>query len=170
MISASQNSYRSSAAVITRIGGIDLSSWLSWACYGLGFGLAVHLSPESIDDLLGGGRTLIALVIAIALFFALILVIQQQMRVSLRNTAFGAPRKLTTQGLFALSRNPMYVAFLVPVLSLSVMSPLAAIAAAVLYVLAMNTLVIVNEEEALEANFGGQYRRYRLATPRWLVW
>ncbi len=170
MISASQNSHRSSSTHITRIGGIDLSSWLSWACYGLGFGLAAHLSPESIQDLVNGGNSLIVLVSAIAVFFTLILVIQQQMRVSLRNSSFGAPRKLTTEGFFAMSRNPMYVAFLIPILSLGFMSPLAAFGAAALYVMGMNTLVIANEEEVLDVNFAGQYRRYCLATPRWLVW
>jgi protein-S-isoprenylcysteine O-methyltransferase Ste14 len=170
MITASSASYRASRSAIKSIGGVDVSSWLSWCCYSLGFAVAIHLAPESLEDLTNGGRGAMVLVGAVALFFALVLVIQHQMNVSLRNSAFGSPRKLTTHGFFALSRNPMYAAFLVPLLSLTVVSPLAAIASAALYVLAMNSLVIINEEEALLSSFGGQYRRYSLETPRWLVW
>jgi len=167
---AARSDRRASCTEITRLGGVDLSSWLSWACYGLGFGLMVHLAPEAIDDLQSGDLGTMALIAAVIVFFGLVLAIQQQMSVALSNTAFGEPRKLTTIGFFALSRNPMYVAFLIPILSLAVYSPFAAIAAATLYVVAMNTLIISGEEEVLKASFGAQYHRYCLATPRWLVW
>jgi protein-S-isoprenylcysteine O-methyltransferase Ste14 len=161
---------RASSTEISRLGGVDVSSWLSWAIYGMGFAVAVHLAPEAIDDLKSGGVGLWILVGAVAAFLGLVLAIQHQMSVALSNTAFGEPRKLTTSGFFAVSRNPMYVAFLIPLVSLAIYSPLAAIAAAALYVTAMNTLIICNEEEVLTAGFGAQYRRYCQSTPRWLVW
>ena len=171
MITASARSdRRASSAEITRLGGVDISSWLSWACYGLGFGLTIRLAPDSITDLQSAGVGAIVLITAVLTFLGLVLAIQHEMSVALSNTAFGEPRKLTTSGFFALSRNPMYVAFLIPLLSLAIYSPVSAIAAATLYVTAMNTLIISSEEEVLLAGFGAQYRRYCLATPRWLVW
>ena len=170
MASLSSSAARASSHHIVRIAGIDASSWLSWACYGMGFCVALKLAPEAAADVVNGGIGLAVLAGAVATFFASILIIQHQMRVSLRNSAFGAPRKLTTSGLFGLSRNPMYVAFLIPILSIAVMSPLAAIAAAVLYIAAMNTLVISNEEDSLRSMFGADYRRYCANTPRWLFW
>ena len=167
---AARSDRRASSTEITRLGGVDISSWLSWACYGLGFGLTLRLAPESIADLQSGGLGLAVLVVAVVAFFGLVLAIQHQMNVALSNTAFGEPRKLTTGGFFALSRNPMYVAFLIPLLSLAIYSPLSAIAATALYVAAMNSLIISNEEEGLQAGFGAHYRRYCQATPRWLVW
>ena len=167
---AARSDRRASSTEITRLGGVDVSSWLSWACYGLGFGLTMRLAPEAIADLQTGGAGAAILIAAVAAFFGLILTVQRQMSVALSNTAFGEPRKLTTSGFFAVSRNPMYVAFLIPLLSLAFYSPLSALAAAALYVVAMNTLIIANEEQVLEAGFGAQYRRYCLATPRWLVW
>ena len=152
------------------VAGVDLSSWLSWACYGLGFALALHLAPDMANDLNGGGFGVSVIAGSVALFFALVLVIQHQMNVSLRNTTFGEPQKLVTDGVFAMSRNPMYVAFLLPVLSIAYYSPLAAGAAAALYLVAMNSLVISVEEQTLDAIFGGRFQRYCAATPRWLVW
>jgi protein-S-isoprenylcysteine O-methyltransferase Ste14 len=167
---AARSDRRASSAEITRLGGVDISSWLSWACYGLGFGLTVRLAPEAIGDLQTFGVGAVVLMGAVGAFLGLVLVIQREMSVALSNTAFGEPRKLTTTGFFAVSRNPMYVAFLLPLLSLAIYSPLSALAAATLYVTAMNTLIISNEEDVLKAGFGAQYRRYCLATPRWLVW
>jgi protein-S-isoprenylcysteine O-methyltransferase Ste14 len=170
MITAARSDRRASSTEITRLGGVDISSWLSWACYGLGFGLTMRLAPEAIADLQTGGVGATVLAAAVVAFFVLVLAIQREMSVALSNTAFGEPRKLTTSGFFALSRNPMYVAFLLPLLSLAIYSPLAALAAAALYITAMNSLIISNEEEVLLAGFGAQYRRYCQATPRWLGW
>ena len=167
---AARSDRRASSTEISRLGGVDVSSWLSWACYGMGFGLTIHLAPEAVADLQTGGAGAAILIAAVVAFFGLILAIQRQMSVALSNTAFGDPSKLTTSGFFAVSRNPMYVAFLIPLLSLAFSSPLSALAAAVLYILAMNTLIIATEEDILQAGFGAQYRRYCQATPRWLVW
>ena len=145
-------------------------SWLSWVCYGIGFGVATRLAPNMAADLTNGGIELTVMAGAVALFFVLILVIQNQMRIALTNSSFGEPRKLVSDGIFSVSRNPMYVAFLIPILSLATFSPLAAIGTAGLYVVAMNTLVIADEEAILAAMFGNQFRRYSLATPRWLIW
>ncbi len=170
MITSARSDRRASSTEITRLGGVDISSWLSWACYGLGFGLTVRFSPEAIADLQSGGVGAVVLIVAVVTFLGLVLAIQRQMSVALSNTAFGEPHKLTTTGFFAVSRNPMYVAFLIPLVSLAIYSPVSALAAAALYITAMNTLIICTEEEVLQANFGAQYRRYCQSTPRWLVW
>lgn len=160
------------ASKVAERSGLDihLSSWVSWACYGLGFGLALHLAPQMAQDLRSGGPGLCVLAGSVVGFFALVLSVQHQMSVSLRNTRFGEPRKLVTAGWFGISRNPMYVAFLMPILSIAWFSPLSAAAAAILYVMAMNTLVIAGEEEVLEASFGQSFRTYKRSTPRWLLW
>ena len=122
------------------------------------------------DDLASGGAGLTVMAAAVALFFVFVAVIQHQLRVSLSIPSFGEPKRLVTDGIFALTRNPMYVAFLLPLLSIACYSPIAAIAAVALYILSMNSLVIAVEEETLASMFGSPFRRYCLATPRWLVW
>ena len=163
-------SRQSTTKTTNTLAGVDLSSWLSWGCYGLGFGVALRLAPDMAADLTAGGVGLIVIAGAVAAFFAAVLTIQHQMNVSLRNTSFGAPQKLVDDGIFAVSRNPMYVAFLLPVASIAYYSPIAAVAAATLYVVAMTGLVIAVEEETLEANFGKRFGQYCQRTPRWLVW
>jgi len=170
MSSATLTSHRPSDKPKTILAGIDLSSWLSWASYSVGFGLALRLAPGMAEDLTSGGIGLAIVASAVVSFFVIILLIQQQMNVSLRNTSFGAPKKLVDGGVFAHSRNPMYVAFLLPLVSIAYYSPTAALAAVALYIVSMNSLVISVEEETLEASFGNSFRRYCLATPRWIIW
>ena len=170
MTTATQSNRSAQTNAPKTLAGVDISSWLSWTCYGVGFAVAMHLAPNMAADLSAGGLGLTVVAGAVALFFVLILLIQNQMRISLANTSFGEPRKLVNDGIFSVSRNPMYVAFLVPILSLAVFSPLAALGAAALYVMGMNELVIADEEAILTSMFGNDFRRYCAATPRWLVW
>ena len=170
MTTATQSSRSGQSNTPKTLVGVDISSWLSWTCYGVGFAIALHMAPNMAADLTNGGIGLTVVAGAVALFFASILLIQNQMRISLSNTSFGEPRKLVNDGIFSVSRNPMYVAFLIPILSLAMFSPIAAIGAAALYVTGMNALVIADEEAILTSMFGPEFRRYCATTPRWLVW
>ena len=161
---------RASEIRSTDLGGIDLSSWLSWASYGLGFGLALKFAGGMADDLVSARPGLYVLAGSILIFFGSVLYIQKQMSISLRSNTFGSPKRLVDDGVFAISRNPIYLAFLLPIAALAYYSPVAAIIAVVMYIVSINVLVISVEEETLEAAFGDKFRRYCLATPRWLFW
>ena len=89
MTSAFSLDRRSAAKSSNALAGVDLSSWLSWAWYGLGFTLAVKLNPSMVLDLTSGGVGMIVLGGAVAIFFVLVLAIQRHMRVSLQDTSFG---------------------------------------------------------------------------------
>lgn len=79
------------------------------------------------------------------------------------------PRRLVTTGLFARSRNPMYIGVLVVVAgwAATFRSPLTAAYAFVL-VLGFHVRVLVHEEPWAEATFGDEWRRYRGHVPRWV--
>lgn len=146
--------------------GIDGSSWVSWSSYYVGFVLAGLLQPSDTFTLeIWQGAVLLA---AIALFFGSILLIQRHMKFSLLANTYGTPNHLVTDGVFAYSRNPIYVAFFAPLASLAVISPVAAVVAFVVYIAAMNRFVIAREERVLEENFGDAYRAYKTRTRRWL--
>lgn len=146
---------------------IDASSWISWGCYLLGFTLA--MTPAAADELRGFGPGAVVLLAAVAVFFAIALLIQRHMELALNATSFGNPSRLVTGGVFRLSRNPIYVAFLVPLLSIGYFSPLAAFASCIAYLLAMTRLVIKPEEEVLIREFGIDYQAYRATVPRWFA-
>jgi protein-S-isoprenylcysteine O-methyltransferase Ste14 len=74
-----------------------------------------------------------------------------------------------TNGVFRFSRNPAYLAFLLPLMSLAYFDAMTALACTVLYVLAMNLLVIHQEERDLQKTYGEGFTSYRAATPRWFA-
>lgn len=146
--------------------GVDNSSWVSWATYYAGFVLAG--SPQTTATVTRLGWEVALMLGAIAAFFVAILLIQRHMKFSLLANTYGTPNHLVTDGVFAYSRNPIYVAFFMPLASLAVLSPVAALAAFGFYIFGMNQFVIHREERVLEQGFGDQYRAYKTRTRRWL--
>ncbi|MCH9807399.1 MAG: isoprenylcysteine carboxylmethyltransferase family protein [Alphaproteobacteria bacterium] len=145
--------------------GVDSSSWISWACYSVGFVLAA--SPSAAQDMRGGGLGVAVLLTSVAAFFIATLLIQRHMRLSLAASSFGHPAQLVTDGVFRYSCNPIYVAFLLPLLSLGYYSPVAAFVASLTYIAAMTVFVIKPEERVLGEEFGAEYQAYKAQTPRW---
>lgn len=155
------------ASIGTRLASsIDLSAWLSGLAYGLGIALT---GGESIAAALAEGSPFLWLLPASYLAFLLaVLLIQRHMRLSLLASSFGKPANLVTSGIFRLSRNPIYVAFLLPLATIAVLSPLAALAAMAFYVAVMTVTVIRREETQLARLFGEEFMRYMERTPRWV--
>ena len=77
--------------------------------------------------------------------------------------------QLVTSGLYRLSRNPMYVAFVLLMLAgaLYLQSALALLATG-LYAVWLHIWQIRPEEKALAARFGEQFHAYCRETRRWL--
>jgi protein-S-isoprenylcysteine O-methyltransferase Ste14 len=80
----------------------------------------------------------------------------------------GYPERIVTTGMYARTRNPMYLGHLVFVTGLVLVtgSPVAAVALAVLG--PWFDRRAAHDEERLAARFGGDYETYRDAVPRWL--
>lgn len=148
------------------LSGIDRSAWVSWSAYTFTFALAT--GPATTLDILSGRPVAWVLLAGVVLFFVIILPIQRHMRLSLTANTYGTPRHLVVSGPFRVSRNPIYVAFLVPLASLAWLSWPAALAGMAIYLVAMTYYVIAREEEVLEREFGAEYLDYRARTPRWL--
>lgn len=147
---------------------VDGSSWLSWACYVIGFSTTLALVPRMAPDLIAGGTGRMLLLGAVALFFVSVILVQRFMQLSLKASSFGTPSRLMTGGCFRYTRNPIYTAFLLPLASFGYYSPLGALISISLYMASMTYLVILREEAHLAEAFGAEYARYRAATPRWL--
>ena len=76
--------------------------------------------------------------------------------------------KLVRTGAFAVSRNPMYLAWSLGLLGLAVlMRSVWLLVGAAAASMAVHREVL-REEHALERAFGDEYRAYRAATPRYL--
>lgn len=142
------------------------SSWFSWTCYWSAIALA--MTPQMQHEILSAGTGLWVLLAGVGVFFASVVAIQRHMRLALSATSYGTPNSLVTSGPFRYSRNPIYVAFLVPLASISYFSPLAALAAISAYILIMTRVVIRSEERVLEAQFGADFLGYMRTAPRWI--
>jgi protein-S-isoprenylcysteine O-methyltransferase Ste14 len=81
------------------------------------------------------------------------------------------PPKLVTQGLYRVSRNPMYVGVLLAVLGQAVLfaSPQVALYWATLG-LCFHLVVVLLEEPHLRKERGASYGEYCRKVPRWLGW
>jgi protein-S-isoprenylcysteine O-methyltransferase Ste14 len=146
---------------------IDLGAWISGFSYAAGFALC---GQTRIGTAVASGAPVVTvLVLAFAGFLAAVLMIQRHMRLSLLANTFGVPQRLVTDGIFRYSRNPIYAAFFLPLVSLAIFSVAAAIAASAIYILAMNLTVIRKEERELYQAFGTEFSDYLSRTPRWVI-
>ena len=76
---------------------------------------------------------------------------------------------LVTNGLYRLTRNPMYLGMLLVLLGWAVfLSSLAALLVAPLFVLYINRFQIAPEERVLEEKFGAAFTDYTRRVRRWL--
>ena len=145
---------------------IDLSAWISGLSFTLGLTLCNH--EDVATELLDANTGLYVVVTTIAIFLVSVLCIQRHMQLSVLANCFAAPRQLVTNGVFRYTRNPIYVAFFIPLSSIAYFSPTAMIAAMGIYVLAMNLTVIRKEERDLLEAFGTEYKACLESTPRWI--
>ncbi|MDX2259788.1 MAG: isoprenylcysteine carboxylmethyltransferase family protein [Hyphomicrobiaceae bacterium] len=145
---------------------VDLSSWVSWICYWVG----VHQMADAavLADLARLGPGAAVLAGTIAAFFLSVVLIQRHMRLSLLANSYAPPSELVTTGPFRFSRNPIYLAFLLPIAGLAYYDGLVAFVTAAIYVASMTAFVIGHEERHLERQFGAEYLAYRARVPRWL--
>jgi protein-S-isoprenylcysteine O-methyltransferase Ste14 len=76
---------------------------------------------------------------------------------------------LKTTGIYKFTRNPIHLAFFLPLASLAYFSVYSAFASIVIYVTLMNLTVIRKEEQDLQDAHGSDYTSYRKTTPRWFA-
>lgn len=83
--------------------------------------------------------------------------------------ADGTPRALVTDGPYARTRNPMYLAGVVILLGLAILlGSLAPLLAPVAYGAAAHAHFLPAEEKVMEDRFGEAYREYRASVPTWI--
>lgn len=90
-------------------------------------------------------------------------------RVGTNIRTFDEPGVLVTDGLFRLSRNPMYLGFFLVLLGAGLgMGALTPLVVPVGFLAVANFWYVPFEERALRAKFGDAYVNYQRTTRRWL--
>lgn len=79
------------------------------------------------------------------------------------------PDQLVTDGLYRISRNPMYLGMLMILLGVPlVQASLLGLLSPILFFLWMDRTIIPREEQVIGRFFGEPYQRYKMMTRRWL--
>jgi protein-S-isoprenylcysteine O-methyltransferase Ste14 len=90
-------------------------------------------------------------------------------RVGTNINTFGQPDKLTTEGLFRRTRNPMYLGMIVSLLGLAwVLGSLSPLASPLGFFVLAHGWYVPLEEKNMSLKFGEAYATYQRSVPRWL--
>jgi protein-S-isoprenylcysteine O-methyltransferase Ste14 len=82
---------------------------------------------------------------------------------------FDEPNELVTDGLFQLSRNPMYLGFALALLGIwMIQGALSPLVGVIVFVVVTDRWYIPFEERMLSVSFGPEFERYRSRTRRWI--
>lgn len=132
---------------------------------------AVSLAAPSFAWQFFHSSGLVALVFALAggLVAALGVVAFRQARTTVNPTNPHATSSLVSHGVYGLSRNPMYLGFLLALVGLALLltNTLSFIVIPV-FVIYMNRFQIIPEERALSAAFGQEFTTYMQRVRRWI--
>jgi len=116
------------------------------------------------------GRALTVGLIFVVVGFALSLFAARRFRLAGTSVIPGEPAEaLVTVGLYRVTRNPMYIGFIVLYFGLSiVLTSVWILLLLIPVVLILHRGVVLREEAYLERKFGDEYARYAERVPRWL--
>lgn len=78
------------------------------------------------------------------------------------------PEALAMQGIYRISRNPMYVAALLAYTGITVLTLNILLAMLLIIMIALHHMMILSEERACAKRFGKQYEQYRKDASRYL--
>jgi len=82
---------------------------------------------------------------------------------------FEESRALVTDGMFAFSRNPMYVGFVLVLVGLALcLGSITAFPVIPIFIAVMDFVFIRPEEKMLEQTFGDAFNKYRKRVRRWI--
>ena len=150
-----------------KAGRIELSAWLAMSSYFIG---VLLVGEKQLMAKFTATPWVFAWVgLSFVAFLASVVFIQGRMGFAASANTFGKPNHLVTGGLFQFSRNPIFLAFWLPLLSLTLLSVGAGLFALGFYVVSMNLTVLRTEERDLTKLFGQTYRDYAAKVPRWIL-
>ena len=107
-----------------------------------------------------------------ALIMGIILFIAPAIILKYHNTSYKHhedPTKLLTTGIFAYSKNPIYLGMLMVLIAIAIQFfSLMSVVLCCMFYYIINTYYIPKEEEVLKKVFGVEYTNYSERTPTWI--
>jgi len=130
--------------------------------YLIGRYIPLTIPSSTITKIIGLGLIIIALGFAFSAF-------NEFRKLQTTLDPHGSVKTLATNGVYKLSRNPIYLGFLLMVIGFPLYSGYySGVIIAAFFLISMNRLVIEKEEAYLEEKFGEVYKNYKSKVRRWL--
>ena len=129
------------------------------------------LSSKKIDIINLPNQTLVSIIIFLIGVFILIVPVSKfiKSKTTVNPIKFKKVNKLITSGIYKYSRNPMYLGFLMIVISTSIYYlNIFSIITPILFYFWINRYQIKREEIFLREKFGKEYLLYTTKTRRWI--
>ena len=129
------------------------------------------LSSKKIDIINIPNQTLVSIIILLIGVFILIIPVSKfiKSKTTINPIKFKKVNKLITSGIYKYSRNPMYLGFLMIVISTSIYYlNIFSIITPILFYFWINRYQIKREEIFLREKFGKEYLLYTTKTRRWI--
>tara|TARA_X000000950_G_C13765004_1_gene598493 strand:+ start:537 stop:980 length:444 start_codon:yes stop_codon:yes gene_type:complete len=129
------------------------------------------LSSKKIDIINIPNQTLVSIIILLIGVFILIVPVSKfiKSKTTVNPIKFKKVNKLITSGIYKYSRNPMYLGFLMIVISTSIYYlNIFSIITPILFYFWINRYQIKREEIFLREKFGKEYLLYTTKTRRWI--
>jgi protein-S-isoprenylcysteine O-methyltransferase Ste14 len=115
---------------------------------------------------LGGAVAAVGIAIAVAAFLRF-----RQIETTVNPVDPSKATRLVTDGVFRVSRNPMYLGLLLLLIGWAVwLGSASPWLVPPLFVFIITVVQIIPEEQALSRNFGEEYVSYRRVVARWIGW
>lgn len=129
-----------------------------------------YVFPWHMTQYLDDGTVRILSVLFLGISFILNLLAFRQFRNhSTPHAPFSDPKVLIKAGVFAYSRNPVYLALVLSQCALGlIFDTVWLIFMSIILLMALHYLVILEEERVLEREFQDRYVHYKNATRRWI--
>ena len=122
-----------------------------------------------VSSIIGLGLQSLGVVLLIAGLAAILLTARAFSKEETTIIPDGEPSSLMQNGLFAYSRNPIYVGMAIVLTGSALLSGTYwSLLVPLVFVIAVQQIWIVKEEENMEAEFGQHYRDYKQRVRRWL--
>lgn len=131
---------------------------------------AVSLATPSVDMPFAARAIAAAVLVVAGVSISAAGVISfRRARTTVNPTKPDSTSALVSSGIYGVTRNPMYLGFLLALLGWAAfLSNAAALIGPVAFVLYMNRFQISPEEKALSALFGAEFSAYKSRVRRWL--
>jgi protein-S-isoprenylcysteine O-methyltransferase Ste14 len=139
-----------------------ISGYLTWVAM-----LLLSMNIDIVDRKSLEYNTILSIAI---LLIGLVLVVWSMIKLG-KSTRLGLPTEKTifkTQGLYAISRNPMYVGFNLLTISSMIYSLNILIILMGIYSIIIYHFIILGEERFMENRFGSDYMEYKKKRRRYL--